>query len=293
MCFVLRLKTPLRQLFHVLHWLLDSLQGLMTWCLRNTWLRLLIRLGFAAKGCVYGLIGAIALASLWQPQTPISGTYGVLIEVLQQAFGKLLLAMFALGLMGYVLWRIIQAGLAPERDDSVGVKQVVQRTGYLISAAAYWSIAKNAGQLALGFIPEEKDTLEDVAATLLEHQPGIWLLLFGGLLVLGVGLGYIYGGLAGGYLPCLRYLPRRYRDPAHVIGQIGFTARGVGFVLISGYIIKAAFLLDQDSVAQLGEVLERLDDQPHGWLWLSAIAFGFMAYAVYMVIVSLYRQIPE
>ena len=74
---------------------------------------------------------------------------------------------------------------------------------------------------------------------------------------------------------------------------MGITARGVGFILIGSYLIKAAYLVDDDTAGGLGKVFDQLDSQPLGDYWLGAIAFGFIAYAIYMIVAGLYRRFPS
>lgn len=267
------------------------LQQFLTGCLRNRWTRRLIRFGFAAKGSLYGLIGIVALGSLWLPTVAISGMYGVLVAIFMRPFGRVLLLFLAAGLFGYVLWRLIQAGADPEHDDSQEPKRMVQRVGYLMSATTYLGVAYKAVQFFLGFIPEEEDSLEDLAGTLFDHEIGPWLLLLLGLGVMAVGLSYVYGGWSGSYLaPISPNLPKPAMKLIMLTGKIGFTARGAGFILIAAYLVKASLLIEANSVGKLGDVLKRLDEQPGGDLWLGAIAFGFIAYAIYMVFVSRWRK---
>jgi len=62
-------------------------------------IKLLARMGYAAKGSIYLLIGvtAILIAIGRRSQTPDFG--GAIIQVFQQPFGKTLLALLTLGLI--------------------------------------------------------------------------------------------------------------------------------------------------------------------------------------------------
>jgi len=77
------------------------------------------------------------------------------------------------------------------------------------------------------------------------------------------------------------------------MGKIGFTAQGGSFVLIGAYLIKAADLTQNDQAGGLGNVPDQLGDQAAGEIWLGAIAFGFIAYAAYMMMVVFDRKFPS
>ena len=65
------------------------------------------------------------------------------------------------------------------------------------------------------------------------------------LALLAWGLVYVYGALTGGYISDFRrQLDVQVARWAAVIGKVGITARGVGFILIGSYLIKAAYLVD-------------------------------------------------
>ena len=156
---------------------------------------------------------------------------------------------------------------------------------------AYLSIARTAGKLAFNLAVDFDDTLDDVAGLLFEVEIGPWMLLGLGFGVVSVGLVYVYGALTGGYISDFRrQLDVQVARWAAVIGKVGITARGVGFILIGSYLIKAAYLVDDDTAGGLGKVFDQLDSQPLGDYWLGAIAFGFIAYAIYMIVAGLYRR---
>lgn len=251
-----------------------------------------IRVGHAAKGLLYGLIGLFAIHDLRYGQK-VSGSEGVLITLGRQPLGSLILGLLGLGLLGYVLWRFIQALFDPGGSADLGIRQVIQRCGYGASGLAYFGIARTAGNLALGLVLDFDDTFEDLASVLFERTIGPWMLLAVGCSIVGVGLTYVYGAFTGSYISQFRAeLDSSVKRWVIWIGKLGITARGVSFVLVGSYLIKAAYFLDFDSAGGLSYVFDQLDDDHWGKIWLGAIAFGFIAYAVYMVIAAVYRKFP-
>jgi hypothetical protein len=267
------------------HWLVKLFQ--------MDWLRWYIRVGHGAKGMLYGLIGLFVINDMIHDQPIVSGSEGVLAALGNRPLGSIMLMLLALGLVGYTIWRLIQAGINPGRSGKLSFREGLQRSGYLASGLAYLGIAQTAGRLALHLAVDFDDTLEDTASFLFEREIGPWVLLAMGLGVVGVGFTYLYGAVTGQYISDFRReLYRRVTQWAVLVGKVGITARGVGFMLIGLYLMKAAYHVDDDPAGGLGKVLDQLDDEPFGQVWLGAIAFGFIAYAIYMVMAAFYRKFP-
>ena len=87
------------------------------------------RFGYAAKGFVYGAIGILALLAAFSTGGKTTDTSGALQAISNQPFGQILLALIALGLVGYVIWRLIQAVNDPG-DKGTDAKGIFTRLGY-------------------------------------------------------------------------------------------------------------------------------------------------------------------
>ena len=79
----------------------------------------LARVGFVVKGVLYMVVGALALQVAASAGGRVTGTRGALTTVLGQPFGRTLLLVAAIGLLGYAAWRILQGLFDPDRlgDD--------------------------------------------------------------------------------------------------------------------------------------------------------------------------------
>ncbi|MGB3311061.1 MAG: DUF1206 domain-containing protein [Nodosilinea sp.] len=252
-----------------------------------------MRLGHGTKGVFYGLIGLFAINDIIHDRPIVAGSEAALADLDNWPLGSAVLGLLAFGLLGYVLWRLMQASIGPGQAESLSFRQVLQRCGYVCSGLTYLGVAQSAGKLALNLAVDFDDTIEDLASVLFEREIGPWMLVGIGGGVMAIGFLYIYGAASGGYISDFhRDLYRPVRRSAVIIGKVGITARGVGFVLIGAYLIKAAYFVEDDFAGGLGNVFDKLDEEPFGEQWLGAIAFGFIAYAVYMIIAACYRQFP-
>jgi len=262
---------------------------------QRVWVRRWIRFGHGAKGFLYGLIGLFALREAIFEDQPVGGSNIVLGTLDDRAFGTVVLAFLAVALAGYAFWRLIQMLIDPEHlATQLSAQQILQRCGYGFSGLSYLGIGYTAGRLAIGLTVDFDDTAEEVAEALFEVAIGPWALLASGIGVILVGLVYIYGAYSGKFISAFQ--PSMYLAVKRVtvfLGKLGFTTRGVSFILIGSYLMKAAYFLDDETAGGLGQVLGRLDDQPFGNVWLAAIAFGFLAYATYMIMAAIYRRFPS
>ena len=69
----------------------------------------LARLGYAARGVVNLLIGLLALLAAFGQGGGATGSKGALQTLLFQPLGNFFLAVVALGLFGFALWRLFQS----------------------------------------------------------------------------------------------------------------------------------------------------------------------------------------
>src|SRR5688500_895726 len=105
--------------------------------------RWLVRLGFAARGLVYVLLGMLAL-SAERPDSRPEGAF----DLLQDApLGPPILYLAALGLVGYALFRLASLLFDIENHGTSG-KGVAHRIGHGASGIAHLALAWTAFQFA-------------------------------------------------------------------------------------------------------------------------------------------------
>ncbi|BAU12303.1 hypothetical protein LEP3755_28320 [Leptolyngbya sp. NIES-3755] len=254
----------------------------------------LARLGYAAKGIVYFVVGLLAAQAAIGIGGRTTDTSGALQEIVTQPFGKLLLSLVAIGIVGYVLWRLVQAVLDPEGTGrATGAKRIAQRIGYLISAIAYSGLALTAIQLILGTGSSGGNASQDWTARLLAQPFGQWLVGLAGLIVLGVGLSYFYQAYTAKFQRHfkLNQMNSTERTWAKRLGQFGIASRGVVFSIIGLFVILAALYSNASEVKGLGEALAVLSQQSFGPWLLGIVSLGLIAYSIFSLIEARYRQL--
>ena len=256
------------------------------------WVEKLARLGYATKGAVYGLIGVLAVMAAFSSGGKTTDTQGALHTIARQPFGQILLAVVAVGLIGYALWRIIEAWKDPEHkgDDAKGI---ATRAGYLFSGLVYGALAFNAALLAFGSGGGGGgNSKQDWTARVMQQPFGRWLVSIAGAIIIGIGLYKIYLAYKVKFRKKLnlRELDRNQEQWVVNICRFGITARGVVFMLLGFFVLQAAYKSNPDKVRGLDGALQTLARQPYGKILLGIVALGLVAYAIYMIVQSRYRS---
>jgi len=258
------------------------------------WIQRLARMGFAAKGLVYLIIGGLALRAALGAGGETTDSGGALRTILQQPYGWVLLAVVAVGLAGYAIWRFVQAGLDPERTGS-DAKGMATRAGYAISGVIHAALTLEAARMAFGFGAGSQGDSgpQDWTAMVLAQPFGRWI-------AVAVGLGIAAFGLAELVRAYRTDLPKRLDlsrlgPSARVwvvrFGRMGMAARGVVFGVIGSLLVRAALNYDPGQARGLGGALDSLHQQAYGRWLLGLVATGLIAYGFFELVQARYRQI--
>lgn len=258
--------------------------------LREHWLEVLARVGFLAKGIVYGLIGVLAVRmALSAAQSP--STQNALRTVLEAPFGRILLAVVAIGLAAYAVWRVAQGWYNTENTN------LAVRIGFAIAGLLNLAIAATAATIAWpgGSSGGGQAGQRQAAQTLLSF-PGGWILLMViGAIVIGVGIAHFRNAYKAIFMQKFEYaeMSQGERDWIKPVGRAGLSARGVVFCLIGLFVVVAGWQQAAGKIKGLGEAFGTLASQPFGQILLIVMALGFIAYAVFCVACARYRHIPR
>jgi hypothetical protein len=75
-----------------------------------------------------------------------------------------------------------------------------------------------------------------------------------------------------------------------VIGSIGHAARGVAFVLVGWFLVRAALDHDPDKGGGLDVALAELVREPYGPWLVGAVGIGLLAFAAFRFVDAAYRS---
>src|SRR5688500_7214541 len=107
---------------------------------RKHWIENLAKAGHVAKGLIYILVGALTAMAAFGIGGKKASSSDALFEVKSFPGGSFLLAILAVGLVGYSLWRFIQAIQDTENKGS-DAKGIGKRLAYALSGLIYGSLA--------------------------------------------------------------------------------------------------------------------------------------------------------
>ncbi len=246
----------------------------------------LVRVGYFARGIVYGLIGYLALQTAFNGQGRITDQRGALAAIADKPFGKWVLIIVAIGLVGLFIWGLIRAFADPLREGS-GSKGLVKRAGYLIGGISYGALfiptlnlIQNAGRRS---IPSTGQTAQNTAAGIMAHSWGPALIGLIGLILIGVGIGRIIDGYKARFHERFNAyaMNATEREWAVRMGRFGYIALGIVFVIIGGMALWAASTRNPGRIVSIDGALLFLARQPYGQLLLAIVALGLIAFAIY------------
>lgn len=235
------------------------------------------RIGHAAKGVIYVLIGALALMAAFGEGGTATGGDGVVRWIAQQAFGQLLLVGVGIGLGAYALWRAVCAIVDPEGDSTA------LRIGYGASAFVHLSLSILAFQILTGRGAGGGGQRTWVAEVL-SWPGGPALVVLAGLAVLAAGAYQLYKAATLRFQDELATERMTFSAARWSIriGRAGIAARGVVFLVVGTFFARAGLSASPGEAKGVGAALTYLAKQPYGRLLLAGVAAGLLLYGVFM-----------
>ena len=249
----------------------------------------LARGGLVARGVVYAIIGVLALKLALGDGGDATNQQGALQKIAEGPFGKVLLAIVALGLIGYATWRLVRAALGhgPEADDDTK-----DRVSSLASGIAYAALSVTAIKILVGSGGGGGNP-DKATGGVLDWPGGQVLVIIAGLVLIGVAIDQAVKGLKRKFLEDSKteQMGEGTRKAFTAVGVAGHVARAVTFTLIGWFLIRAAIDYDPDEAVGLDGALAKLGQSSFGPVALGVVAAGFVAFAVYSICDARYRRV--
>jgi hypothetical protein len=240
------------------------------------------RIGFAARGLIYILIGYMAVETGRNTDTS-----GALRSLEGGGLNQILLAVIALGLIAYGVWRLSDAAFDLEGHGQEP-KGALVRGGHAISGVTHILLGLLALGLSLGMAGGSGGGGAQSTTAWLLGLPA------GEILVRLIGAGFIAAGIAQG-VAAVRLKFLRQLDPAAArqtwvkwAGRIGYAARGLIFLMVGLFFWRAGAASDAGEAGGLGEALASLPGSVRG-----LVAAGLILFGAFSIVQAIYRRISD
>jgi hypothetical protein len=259
------------------------------------WIDKLARVGFAARGLTYIIVGYIAFQIAFGGSSRQASRNGAFHAIADKSWGPALLWVMTIGFFGMAAWRLTEA-IWGHRDEDSGVKRFGKRVYSAGRAVLYAFVGYSSGSLASGSgsggSGGSGSSAKSVSADLMKKSYGVPLLVAIGIALIAIGIGLAWRGARTKFEKKLKteQMGRLTESIVRKVGAVGMIARGVVFALIGIFLIQAALTFDPNKAKGLDGSLRELAQ--HGWgkVLLVLVALGLIAFGIYSFFEARYRR---
>jgi len=246
------------------------------------------RLGWVAKAAIYVVFGLLAFRVATGTSDEEADPSGAVHQIAQSTSGRWVLIALAAGLILYALWRLACAALPGEW----GPTDLAKRAGYVLSGVVYGVLAATTiSIITAGSRRESNDSkVQTLSSDLMAESWGRWVVGLGGVVVVGVGIGFAVYGLTRKDEEQLDRgrMGATTERLVHTLGPIGWLARAVVTALVGVFFVQAAVDYDPAQAQGFDGALRQAASS--GWVWLvAATGVGLVIYGVYCLLTARYR----
>ncbi|MBP8251683.1 MAG: DUF1206 domain-containing protein [Herpetosiphon sp.] len=274
--------------------IVDSVENTIEEAAKHPIIQWIGRIGYAAKGFIYVMIGWLALlAAFGQRGGETTDRMGIMQNIAESRFGLIGLMLLGFGFLGYGTWQVIR-GVADVDNKGRTTIAIAKRLTYVSSGITYIFGSATVGS----FILQQRRSVETESATktlatrMLEES-------WGNVAVVGIGIGLIafaiyqfHEAWSKGFQAHLDFtkMPEERTNLYVQFGRIGYLARGIVVTIIATFFFKAALTDRSTEIKGFDGALTEISRQTNGQWLLAMIAVGVIAYGLYALFESRYRS---
>lgn len=253
----------------------------------NLPIQALARSGYASRGLIYVVVGSLTIMAAAGMGGETTDAQGALREVFAQPFGRILVALLVVGLVGFAVWRAIQ-GVTDADHQGTSPKGLLIRLGHLMSAVVHGFLAYWAAQLVM--ISGNPDNGGGQGESFLATTTGQVLIGIAGGIVIGIGLAHLFKGWTARFERYMQ-IPPQHEAWARPLCRFGLMARGVVWCVLGFALIQSAIRLNASGAEGTKQALEVIAGLPFGNWLLPLAAAGLLAFGLYSCLEAVYRRV--
>ncbi|MDP9325991.1 MAG: DUF1206 domain-containing protein [Candidatus Dormibacteraeota bacterium] len=250
------------------------------------------RVGYAARGLLYMVMGLLALGVALGIGGTNTDQPGSLAFITANPFGKVILVVVVIALLAYSIWGFVRAFFDPlhRGHDAMGV---ADRVGFISSAVSYAAIAVLGLQMLAGVGSASGDGTQKLVTTILTLPAGQWLTLGIGVASVGVGLGQFFASYKATFKKDMKQseMSHAERKVTDFLGRFGMFSRGVTFSLVGVFLVQAGLHRDAGLAHGFGGAFAVILAQSYGHPLLGLVALGFVALGLHSFAMARYARL--
>ncbi len=258
-----------------------------------SWAMPVMRTGYAGRGLVYVVVAGFSLYAIWQGGDA-QGTSEALSQLETSTGGGILLILIFLGMLCYMVWRLLDSAFDLENYGSDG-EGTIARIGMIVTGLIHGALGVLALTVLLGSGGQSGggggSTIGRTTGWLLSQPFGPYLVGAVALVTIGAGLYYLKKAFAEDYRKFLR--ANHFTMNWNWALKAGVAAQGVAVTVIGGLFMAAALQADPSKAGGVGQAFEWISGQTHGRLLVSALCLGLAAFAFFCFVNAAYRIVPK
>jgi hypothetical protein len=248
------------------------------------------RLGYAAKGIVYIVLGFLATEAAFGHGGKTTDSKGAVRTIGDAPFGKVALLVLAIGLLGYAAWRLISAATDGERGGD-RPSSLALRAGDAIRGLAYGSLGIWTLRYLIRHSATGGNKAPDYVDRMMKMPGGPMIVVLAGLAFVAYAIYQIYKAVSGSFLKRLDLTSASAGMKTWVARAVRFViaARAIVFGMIGVLIARAGRNYDPSEAGGIAQSLNAISREPKGHLIFSIVAIGLVAFGLFQLATARYR----
>lgn len=260
---------------------------------QSPWTERLGRVGLAARTVVwFVLAGLVVQLALGLGTAQSTDQSGALKSIAGTAWGTVLLVALVLGFLLWAGYQLLAAAVG-HRGDTDDKKRLGHRLKSLAEGLLYLLAALSAYRVLTGAGADSEQQTTSLTARIMGVTGGRTLVGLLGLAAVALAAALAWRAVQRKHAEKLdgSRVPAQLRRPAVTVGVVGLLGRAAVVGLVGVFLVQAALAFDAAKAKGLDASLRTVAEQPFGQLLLGLAAVGILAYAVWSLVETLWRDL--
>lgn len=241
--------------------------------------------GVVTYGAVHLLVAWLILRLGFGDSGRAPSGSGAFHELAQAPLGRYLLYGVALGFLALVVWQATEAAFGFRGESHP--HRILQRLLAGAKVLMFGALGVNAFMVAAGASSGGKGT-DGPTARLMSLPAGPFIVGAAGVVIIGIGLGMVWYGVAGKFRENLTQQGESGSSGSLyvVLGTIGFASKGVAVGLVGALFGYAALTHDPQKSGGLDQALHDVLQQPYGTPAVVVMALGIASFGLFCFVLA-------